>query len=235
MSAPVVSCECGARIRVPPDAAGRAVRCPRCKSRIEAPATASAPQVATVASPSGQEVECPICQTGIAAGEPRVDCDKCQQGHHQDCWNEVGGCSTYGCENAPSPDDDKASSAPLSAWGDTKKCPACGETIKSIAIRCRYCQTEFDSVDPLTVADLRRQAGRQASHDFAKKAIVAIFVLSILGVLAPIMLMVAILYVLRNRERLAKAGPLFVIMGWASIILSTIYTFLMLVFLLLAD
>jgi hypothetical protein len=195
----------------------------------------TAASVATRPVASGEGVECPICQTRVGAGEPAVVCDRCDQTHHQDCWSEVGGCSTYGCENAPALKEEQSSQTPLSAWGDTKKCPACGESIKAIAVRCRYCQTEFDSVDPLSVADLRKQANRQAGTDTSKKVTVAIFIFSILGVLAPVMFIVSVLYVLRQRAHLAKAGPLFVIMGWTSIGLSAFYTLLILLFLLFGE
>lgn len=230
MADPIISCKCGAKIRVPANAVGRAIRCPKCKSRIEVPEPAMA-TLATRAIDPSDATECPICQTKIEPGYPTKACDRCEQLHHLDCWREVGGCSTYGCENAPSPEDEKAAQPPLSAWGDTKKCPACGETIKAIAVRCRYCQTDFDSVDPLSLADLRRRAGKQEKTATSKKVIVAIFVLSIIGCFAPLMLAISLAYVLRNREILVKAGPLFVILGWVAVILSSIYTLLIVCFL----
>ncbi|MCO6044120.1 hypothetical protein NG895_09390 [Aeoliella sp. ICT_H6.2] len=233
MDTPIVSCQCGAKMRVPAQAVGRAIRCPKCKSRIDVPDPATAVPIATQAIDLSDASECPICQTKIAPGEPTKCCQKCEQLHHLDCWDEVGGCSTYGCENAPAPEEEKAAQTPLSAWGDTKKCPACGEMIKAIAVRCRYCQTEFDSVDPLSVADLRRQAGKQAKTDSSKQVIVGIFVLSMVGCLAPVMLAISLAYVLRNRETLAKAGPLFVIMGWIAVALSGVYSLLMAFFLLI--
>jgi hypothetical protein len=68
----------------------------------------------------------------MQAGERSVTCPSCDQVHHQECWSEVGGCGTYGCKQAPKIDKSEATSAaPLTAWGDTKKCPACGtETVK---------------------------------------------------------------------------------------------------------
>lgn len=234
MPNPIVHCQCGANIRVPAEAVGRAIRCPKCKSRLEVSTEPAAP-VTTRALDTGDSVECPICQTRVHTGEPAIVCDRCDQLHHQDCWNEVGGCSTYGCENAPAADVEKTSNTPLSAWGDTKKCPACGESIKAIAVRCRYCDTEFDSVDPLSIADLRKQATRQAGTDSSKKGTVAIFIFSILGVLAPLMLMISLVYMLRKRAHLAKAGPLFVIMGWTSVGLSALYSLLILLFLIAGD
>src|SRR5581483_3619490 len=105
--------------------------------------------------------------------ELTLGCPECQQLHHRECWAEVGGCSTYGCPQAPAlskPDEQQ----PRSAWGDTKTCPACGERIKAIALRCRYCDTDFDTVDPLTMRDLRRRSRKQKSLQGLKNGVTAL-------------------------------------------------------------
>ena len=80
-----------------------------------------------------------------------VNCPQCEQVHHLECWAEIGGCGTYGCKQAPALEKAPATSPPLSAWGDTKKCPVCGETIKSIgqiSRQQRVLDNEADYVDP---------------------------------------------------------------------------------------
>ena len=46
---------------------------------------------------------CPYCRTevGEAEGE-RNDCPGCGTPHHADCFAENGGCTVFGCANAPS-------------------------------------------------------------------------------------------------------------------------------------
>jgi hypothetical protein len=158
-------------------------------------------------------------------------CPECDIVHHEECWAEVGGCSTFGCKQAPAIDKSEQSpQAPLTAWGDTKVCPVCGETIKSIALLCRYCGMEFSSVDPLSVADLRQQAQASQKSDLLKKYVIGAFIASLTGVLAPFSLVFALAYLLPRRQQVAKAGPLFEILGWITIAVSALYCMLILGF-----
>jgi hypothetical protein len=225
----IIDCTCGAKVRMPAGATGRALRCPKCKTAL-AVAANSLPLRATPVD-HGNKTVCPICQTEMAEGESCVTCPGCQQSHHQECWAEIGGCGTYGCRHAPAIDKSHESArTPLSAWGDTKKCPACGEMIKSIALRCRYCGTDFGSVDPLTAADLRQHVIVSSKNEQLKKVVVGNFALSLIGCLAPLTLIFGLCYLVPRRRQLGKCGPLFVIMGWTSVIVSGFFSLLMLIF-----
>lgn len=230
MSSSIVTCDCGAKVRLPANPQNRAFRCPRCKTGIaltvDSLVLKSTPLVA-----GGQDVICPICQTDIDTAESVVTCPGCGQVHHRDCWSEIGGCGTYGCQQAPAIEKAESSAqAPLSAWGDTKACPACGEEIKSIALRCRYCQTDFSTVDPMSVGDLRRQARVSDEVESFRKSIVALFVVSLIGCAAPLMAIISLVVILPKRELLRKCGPLYAVMGYTALVLSCLYSLLIVLF-----
>lgn len=47
-----------------------------------------------------EEAFCAFC-TGSVDRENGPRCDECGVYIHVDCWNEFGGCTTYGCANSP--------------------------------------------------------------------------------------------------------------------------------------
>ena len=44
---------------------------------------------------------CPYCRTPIDDAENRRDCSGCGTPHHADCYAENGGCTVFGCSQAP--------------------------------------------------------------------------------------------------------------------------------------
>jgi hypothetical protein len=40
---------------------------------------------------------CPYCQYPIKPEVPVTECSKCGMPHHTECWEQNGGCATFGC------------------------------------------------------------------------------------------------------------------------------------------
>ncbi len=230
----IITCECGAAVRLPVQRTGRQFRCPKCKVGIALAVGDKVLRSRTLEA-GQQGITCQICQTAIGAEEGFVNCPQCEQSHHSECWSEIGGCGTYGCTQAPAIDkSESAFQAPLTAWGDTKKCPACKEQIKSIALKCRHCGTEFKTVDPLTMSDLKRQRREERELGSFRGMVVGLFIASLIGCIAPLVLLISLGFLLPKREKLRTAGPQYMVMGYAALIISSLWS-LGLLFLLLME
>ena len=226
----IITCECGAAVRLPESRTGRQFRCPKCKVGI-ALAVGDKVLKSRTLQAGQQGLTCQICQTAIGPEEGFVNCPKCEQSHHAECWSEIGGCGTYGCTQAPAIDkSESAFQAPRSAWGDTKTCPACKEEIKSIALKCRHCGTEFKTVDPQTMSDLKRQKRESRELGTFQSLVVGLFVASLIGCIGPLVLLVALIYLVPRRDKLRQAGPQYMVMGYAALIISGLWSLGLLAF-----
>lgn len=229
----IVTCECGAQVRLPVDRTGRTFRCPSCKKVLASEAAIPATPVVTTSTfgTGHARTLCPICQTAIGAEEQVIKCSACDQVHHGECWAEVGGCGTYGCTQAPAVTKSEQR-ARTTAWGDKKDCPLCGETIRSTALRCRHCGTKFDTADPLTREDFLRRKATEREQKLLRTNTVILFFLSLIGCPAPLVGLISSAYLMPKGEELMRCGPVYFILAWASIIVSGFYSVIFAVFMI---
>ena len=101
---------------------------------------------------------CPYCQTRFLPGENVQECPQCHTPHHENCWRENGGCTTFGCSGllpgavAPMPQPRN------SAWADhielslddLTHCAACGAELSVWDTICRNCHTSTSLPPSLT-------------------------------------------------------------------------------------
>ncbi len=118
--------QCGTELEVGADIEGCA-SCPTCTESLDV----SALRAAT----------CPICGCGFEEGDEIRICPDCKTPHHDECWTENHGCSTYGCDSAAHQEThtaDAASSGQRSESGMIA-CPACGAMHPATDLVCAAC------------------------------------------------------------------------------------------------
>jgi len=168
---------------------------------------------------------CAICYTMINQAEAATACPECQQDYHKSCWDEIGGCGSYGCKHAA-----VAQPPPLpvlvgAGWGDTKPCPHCGQDINSSLLVCR-CGAKFPWADPMTITDYFEWLENHRAIATARRLLVVLFVFSLLGVTAPLAGPIAGIYAWVKRTKLAGTGGTYLAMGYGSAAIGAIYTML---------
>jgi hypothetical protein len=171
---------------------------------------------------------CSICYTVLAQGEPVTACPECQQDYHKSCWDEIGGCGSYGCKQAA-----VAQKPPLpvlvgAGWGDSKKCPACANEIGSSLLVCS-CGAKFPWADPMTSDEFHTWLAEQGAIASSRTLLIWMFILSLIGVTAPITGPIAGIYAWMKRKQLAGTGGTYLAMGYGSAAIGAIYTILIVI------
>lgn len=95
---------------------------------------------------------CPYCQSKIKDDLDMIVCSLCGSPHHKECYEENGGCTTYGCKNNPGTIKQEVNPNAVDVGGltipaarvlvtQTKliQCPECKKEIEENSHYCKYC------------------------------------------------------------------------------------------------
>jgi hypothetical protein len=119
--------------------------------------------------------------------------------------------------------DVKKADEQISYWGATeKKCPICAETIPMAVLECPFCKATFDEVRPLTRTDIVGPSVDPATASYRRRAI-WLLVFSVLGVSAPIALMVGALWYRLKKPEIRAAGQTVQALIWMSCMIAALY------------
>ena len=167
-------------------------------------------------------IRCAICFTKVFDGEPEHRCEACEQVHHAACWDDIGGCGTYGCTQAAVAEKPAPPQQTSGGWGDSKDCPACGDAIHSSRLACS-CGARFPYADPMTRSDYQAWLARTRAAASVRRWLTVLFIATLTGVLAPIAGPVAGLLAHARRELLAGEHGTFLALGYGSAAISALY------------
>lgn len=168
---------------------------------------------------------CSICYTMIAETEAATACPECTQDYHQSCWDEIGGCGTYGCKKAAVAQKPALPVLVGAGWGDTKPCPSCGLQIASSLLVCS-CGVKFPWADPMTQPEFQAWQDKERALASSRAKLVWLFIGSLIGVTAPVLGPIAGIYAWVKRKELVGAGGTYLAMGYGSAAIGVIYAIL---------
>lgn len=166
---------------------------------------------------------CALCQSAIGSEDPTSACPECGVTYHHDCHRENGGCGNYGCSRVPA-----QVAAPLAGpptvWGrETKACPVCGREIRAAALRCRHCGAGFSSVESMAVEAYRVGEASAPGAAGLRVRAGACFLGGAIPILAPVVLLVGITLLVRDRALYRRLPPFYRFLGGAGLSLAAIW------------
>lgn len=171
---------------------------------------------------------CSICYTVLSEEEARTACPDCQTDYHKTCWDEIGGCGSYGCKKAAVAQKPPVPVLVGAGWGDAKECPACRAGIASSLLICN-CGARFPWADPMTRAEYDAYVDGQQQVKTARTALIWMFIFSLFGFTSPVVGPIAGIYAHRKRKQLAGTGGTYLAMGYGSAAIGLTYGILILV------
>lgn len=91
---------------------------------------------------------CPYCQSKIKDDLDVIVCSLCGAPHHKECYEENGGCTTYGCKNNPSTVKEERvdvggltipAARNLVNQVKLRECPNCKKEVEETSNYCKHC------------------------------------------------------------------------------------------------
>jgi hypothetical protein len=73
---------------------------------------------------------CPFCRFPVKERDEVVSCGECHSSHHEDCWEDHGGCAVPGCAGGPRTEPDAGDSSS----GGTHVPPKAGPSAKKVTL-----------------------------------------------------------------------------------------------------
>ncbi|MGN1306148.1 MAG: RING finger protein [Faecousia sp.] len=92
---------------------------------------------------------CPFCKTELKEGDAVIVCPTCGIAHHENCWAENGGCTTFGCKEQQYAAQPPRPAAVCGTCGNALEdgqdfCPKCGTPrARKQTNFCANCGTEL--------------------------------------------------------------------------------------------
>ncbi|NLI00269.1 MAG: hypothetical protein GX446_12355, partial [Chthonomonadales bacterium] len=111
---------------------------------------------------------CLYCSRKIEPDDAVAMCDACYVGHHRECWERNGRCSTFRCAGAPRMMDGahfetEWTAALEFANAEPRNCPLCGGTVYPGSVCGRKTQSTDNPTGSALVFVVRRRTGERGS------------------------------------------------------------------------
>ena len=120
--------------------------CPKCKENLEVDigidGEVECPSCAEVIDVSAlRAATCPICGCAFEETDEIRICPDCKVPHHDECWEENRGCSTYGCASAAHQETHTVDNTSVGSDNNAGMvpCPACGALHPVTDLICIAC------------------------------------------------------------------------------------------------
>ncbi len=117
---------CGEKVGIGPEISG-ATACPSCGENLE---------IDTL-----RKAICPICGCVFEETDTIHICPSCKTPHHEECWTENQGCSTYGCVSATHQETHTGEGGGIGSDSQNGMvpCPSCGVLHPATDLVCASC------------------------------------------------------------------------------------------------